>query len=554
MSIRRDVTLSGSPHRDGLRPRSPAEALEPGRAPPRPKGVKQQRPQNKTVSSFVRVLSGLLTLSLAIVVTSGAVAFLVERWVKSPGPLEKTRVVAIPKGGCMQTAERLEKEGVIRSQWIFNLASKLGNHCGDDSPNPIRSGDFEFTEGASVRDVLDTLVVGKSVQTKVTIVEGLTSLQVVEKVKADPNLSGDVSEVPAEGALYPDTYLFSKGRTRQELIDQMLAKQREILASEWERRAEGLPFSTPEQALVLASIVEKETGKADERERVAAVFVNRLKKNMRLESDPTILYGIYGGAVQWGKPILKSEIDAKNAHNTYEIKGLPPTPICNPGRASIAAVLNPAATDEIYFVADGTGGHIFSTNLKDHNAAVAKWRKAEKEIRANEKEAKAKEPGEPKAGAEPAPPAVATGAPPAKAKAESKTDPAAPKPGQRAVVRTVPPAAGDEIPSPPAEQPAKAKSAAPASGAPSGTASGAGPVKTLPATGAAGGSPVKTVNPAPAAGGASGASPVKTVPATEAKKSSAAKPAAGGASGAPAKEAADAGAAPPPVAKPKAAN
>jgi UPF0755 protein len=219
---------------------------------------------------------------------------------------------------------------------------------------------------------------------KLTIPEGLTSHQIVERLKADASLSGDLAEVPAEGALLPETYRFSKGMARAEIIERMRTDQQRLLAVLWEKRQADLPLKTMEEALVLASIVEKETGRADERDKVAAVFVNRLRKGMPLQSDPTILYGLYKGAVQWGKPILKSEIDSKTEHNTYQIKGLPPTPICNPGRPALEATLNPARTQDLYFVADGSGGHIFTQTLKDHNAAVANWRKVEKEIRARQ--------------------------------------------------------------------------------------------------------------------------------------------------------------------------
>jgi UPF0755 protein len=171
---------------------------------------------------------------------------------------------------------------------------------------------------------------------------------------------------------------------REEIVERMRVDQQRTLAALWEKRQPGLPFETMEQAVILASIVEKETARADERERVAAVFLNRLRKGMPLQSDPTILYGLYGGAVQWGKPILKTEIEAKNPHNTYQVRGLPPTPICNPGRPALEAVLNPAQTNDLYFVADGNGGHIFSETLKDHNAAVQTWRKLEKDIRARQ--------------------------------------------------------------------------------------------------------------------------------------------------------------------------
>ena len=391
MSIRRDVPPTLSSQRDGLRPKSPAEALEPGRAPARPRSAKPRREPSRKVGGFVRILSGVMTLALVLLGSVAGASLILRHQVESPGPLDVTRAVAIPKGlNRNSIAERLQAEGVISSPWTFVVASYVNEQVGTKKGSSLKYGDYEFKKGASMREVLDAISEGRSVLAKLTIPEGLTSQQIVERIKADPNLSGEIAQVPAEGALLPDTYRFSKGMTRQELVEQMQAKQKEILAGLWEKRQEGLPVTTPEQALTLASIIEKETGRADERERVASVFVNRLKKNMRLESDPTILYGLLGGAVQWGKPILKSEIESKTAHNTYQIKGLPPTPICNPGRAAIEATLNPAKTGDLYFVADGNGGHVFSDTLKEHNAAVANWRKAEKDI-------KAKDDAEPKA-------------------------------------------------------------------------------------------------------------------------------------------------------------
>lgn len=180
----------------------------------------------------------------------------------------------------------------------------------------------------------------------------------------------------------PDTYRVPRSMDRNKVIEMMQSMMSKFLADAWEKRREGLPVRTPQEAVVLASIVEKETGRRDERAQVAGVFSNRLTKGMRLQSDPTILYGVDGGKVRWGRPIYRSEINRKTAHNTYQIDGLPPTPICNPGRAAIEAVLNPASTTDLYFVADGKGGHIFSETLKEHNAAVANWRRIERELAA----------------------------------------------------------------------------------------------------------------------------------------------------------------------------
>ena len=366
-----------------LRPRSPAEALEPSRAPLRPRG--RSRRESRALGAAVRLVSGVLTLSLLTMAALGGIALLLMHHYETPGPLEITRTVSIPKGeGRIEIAERLEREGVIANRWSFVANHLLQGWLGARKSLELKAGEYEIKKNASMRQVMEIIADGRSVLTKLTVPEGLTSLQILERIKADANLSGEVGEVPEEGSLLPETYRFSRGMSRQEIVDRMRAEQQRTLAALWEKRQPGLPFETMEQAVILASIVEKETARADERDRVAAVFVNRLRKGMPLQSDPTILYGLYGGAVQWGKPILKTEIEAKNPHNTYQVRGLPPTPICNPGRPAIEAVLNPAETGDLYFVADGNGGHIFSETLKEHNAAVQTWRKLEKDIRARQ--------------------------------------------------------------------------------------------------------------------------------------------------------------------------
>jgi UPF0755 protein len=223
----------------------------------------------------------------------------------------------------------------------------------------------------------------------VTLAEGLTSEQIVQKLLAHPELHGDINDVPPEGSLLPDTYKFGSHDKRQDIIERMQAAQAKFLAKVWESRDPDLPISTPEEAVILASIVEKETSRADERPRIARVFENRLKKKMRLQSDPTIIYGLVGGKGALDHPITQEELDRDTGYNTYKINGLPPTPIGNPGRASIEAVLKPAKTSDLYFVADGTGGHAFAASLEEHNKNVAKWRAIEREIRKKEQEAAA---------------------------------------------------------------------------------------------------------------------------------------------------------------------
>ncbi|MCC7251265.1 MAG: endolytic transglycosylase MltG [Hyphomicrobium sp.] len=378
--------------REGVRPRSPAEALEPGRAPPRPHGVRQRR-ESRVMSGFARVVSGILTVLLIVMLSAGGLTLLIGHLYNKTGPLTVSQTVVIPKGtSSNKIADELEEEGVVSSRWAFMVNYLVQSRMHPEQIS-LKHGEYLFKPGVSIREVIEILSEGKSVQYKVTIPEGLTSQQIVERLKGEENLTGEVTQIPSEGSLMPETYSIEKGMTRQELLERMQLKQKQVLARTWERRRKDLPFSTPEEAVVMASIIEKETGRSDERERIAGVFVNRLAKGMPLQSDPTILYGIYGGGVQWGKPIMQSEKDTKNAHNTYQIKGLPPTPICNPGRPALEAALNPSDHGDLFFVADGTGGHIFSATLKDHNTAVANWRKLEKEMRARQAAAAADKDG-----------------------------------------------------------------------------------------------------------------------------------------------------------------
>jgi len=248
----------------------------------------------------------------------------------------------------------------------------------------LKAGEYEFGKNASMRQVLDTLVEGKSIEHKVTLAEGLTSYQIVQKLMAQSELHGEITEIPPEGSLLPDTYRFGRNDTRQDIIERMQAAHKKFLAKVWETRDPEIVVTTPEEAVILASIVEKETGRADERPLIASVFENRLRKNMRLQSDPTIIYGLVGGKGALDHPIQQEELDRETGYNTYKINGLPPTAIDNPGRASIEAVLRPAKTKDLYFVADGTGGHVFAASLEEHNKNVFKWRKVEREMRAKE--------------------------------------------------------------------------------------------------------------------------------------------------------------------------
>jgi UPF0755 protein len=238
----------------------------------------------------------------------------------------------------------------------------------------LKAGEYQFKAHASLRDVVATMVEGRVVAHQVGIPEGLTSQQIVTRLNDDDVLTGSIKEPPREGSLLPDTYNFTRGVTREQMIQRMQQAQQRLVREIWDHRSPDLPLKTPDQLVTLASIVEKETAKPEERTRVAAVFLNRLKQKMRLQSDPTIIYGLAGGKGTLGRPIMKSDIEQPSPYNTYQIDGLPPGPIANPGRASLEAAANPARTRELYFVADGTGGHAFAETYEQHQKNVARLR------------------------------------------------------------------------------------------------------------------------------------------------------------------------------------
>ena len=265
------------------------------------------------------------------------------------------------------------REGVIDQPTLFIAGSLILK-----AQNDLRSGEYKFTRNASLRDVVETIIEGKVVQHAFTIAEGLTSDQIVQKLMDNEALTGNIRDVPREGTLLPETYRFTFGTSREQMIQRMRQAQQKAVQEIWDRRSADLPIKTPEQLVTLASIVEKETGKPEERTRVAAVFVNRLRQRMKLQSDPTIIYGLVGGKGSLGRSIMRSEIDQPTPYNTYVIDGLPPGPIANPGRASLEAAANPARTKELYFVADGTGGHAFADNYEQHQKNVARLRVIER--------------------------------------------------------------------------------------------------------------------------------------------------------------------------------
>jgi UPF0755 protein len=291
------------------------------------------------------------------------------------GPLGREVVFTVDRGaGVMDIARTLESEGVIRNAWVFRAAAELYAKQG-----ALKAGEYIAEPGESLRDVLEMIEAGKMRLFPITVAEGLTSDMIADIVRESDVLAGEMPKEPIpEGSLLPETYMVMRGMDRGDLLKQMRADQQEVIDDLWPKRAQNLPFSTPAEAITLASIVEKETGIAEERPRVASVFVNRLRRGIPLQSDPTIIYGVSKGR-PLGRGIRKSELERPTPYNTYFIPALPPTPIANPGRAAIEAVLNPPHSNDIFFVADGTGGHVFAETVEEHNRNVARWREVEKQ-------------------------------------------------------------------------------------------------------------------------------------------------------------------------------
>ena len=364
----------GAPLLDQKRiaPRSPRAALE-------PEHVRVPTRRSKRARNPLVIIGNAIFTLLILVGIAGGVAFAVGKTrFEAPGPLEREKMVNIPpRLGILDIADLLRREGVIDE----HPAVFLGGVIAFKARTELKSGEYLFAKNASVRDVVETMVEGKVVQHGITLAEGLTSEQIVRRLLDSDILTGIIKDVPREGSLLPESYRFPRGTPREQVIQRMQRDQRRAIQEAWERRAPDLPLRTPEQLIILASIVEKETGRPEERTRVAAVFVNRLKQRKRLESDPTIIYGLVGGKGSLGHPITRSEKEAPTPYNTYMIDGLPPGPIANPGRASIEAAANPARTKEIYFVADGTGGHVFAETYEQHLRNVARLRGIEQSER-----------------------------------------------------------------------------------------------------------------------------------------------------------------------------
>ncbi|MCB5197833.1 endolytic transglycosylase MltG [Loktanella sp. TSTF-M6] len=381
------------------------------------------------------IASNALTfMVVALFVSAGVVAWGTQQY-SNPGPLAQGICLQVPGGSNMRrVSEDLEAQGAVSSAAIFRMGADY-----TEKASELKAGSFLIAEGASMAEIVDTVTRGGAstcgteivyrvgvrvnevqvreldpvtgryeevaaftpgegevpseytavldaadTRLRLAVAEGTTAWQVVQALNAIDVLEGPVDDIPAEGSLAPDSYEFTAGMTRGSIIGRMTERQENILAEAWAARVDGLPLETPEEALILASLIEKETAVADERRQVASVFVNRLERGMRLQTDPAVIYGVTEGRSVLERGLRRSELDTPTPWNTYTIPALPPTPIANPGRASIEAALDPDTTDYVFFVADGTGGHAFATNLDDHNRNVAAWRAIEAERAAND--------------------------------------------------------------------------------------------------------------------------------------------------------------------------
>ena len=354
--------------------KSPNEALQPEAAPPPPA---PPPPLKRKRRSGLSGISSFLTFLLVLIVVAGYALVAGERKLKAPGPLAADKIVVIPlRTDVPEIIGKLETEGVIDDYWLMQAALTA------EGVRPkLKAGEYLFKQNASLREVIDILVAGRSVLHEFTIPEGWTSEMAVAKLREQDLLESEIKDIPKEGSLLPNTYKFARGESRDKQLQRMADAQKKALAEIWAKRAPDLPLKSPFELVTLASIVEKETGKADERPRVAGVFINRLVKGMKLQSDPTIVYGLVGGKGSLGHPITRDELQKQSPYNTYQIPGLPPGPIANPGRAAMEAVANPSRTQEIFFVADGTGGHVFAETLDQHNRNVQRWRQIEKDAK-----------------------------------------------------------------------------------------------------------------------------------------------------------------------------
>jgi UPF0755 protein len=352
-------------------PRSPRAALEPEYVP------EPKRPSRRARHPLVIAGNAVFTIILVLAIAIGLAYQFGKHKFETAGPLERDKIVNIPRGlGLREIADLLARENVIDQPMVF-----IGGVLVMKAREDLKYGEYKFGKQITLRDTIEVIREGKVIQHAFTIPEGLTSEQIVTRLAEVDFLAGNIREIPKEGTLLPETYNFPRGTTREQVIQRMQQMHQRALQEIWERRTPEVPVKSAEALVTLASIIEKETGRADERSRVAAVFVNRIRQKMKLQSDPTIIYGLVGGKGTLGRPIMRSEIEQPTPYNTYVIEGLPPGPIANPGRASLEAAANPSRTKELFFVADGSGGHAFAENLQQHQQNVAKLRQFEQQVR-----------------------------------------------------------------------------------------------------------------------------------------------------------------------------
>jgi len=327
-------------------------------------------PSRRARHPVIIVGNAIFTILLLLAVLVGGGVLYGAQQFGAAGPLETERTVNIPqRTGLRDMADLLSREGVIDNPTFFVMGAVILG-----ATDKLKAGEYVFEKNASMGDVLETIISGKSIQHSVTIAEGLTTQQIIQRLNESDVLSGPIQRVPPEGSLLPETYRVTRGTSREQLLQRMTAAHKKMVEEIWARRSPDLPIKDVNEFITLASIVEKETAVASERMRVAGVFVNRLNKKMRLQSDPTIIYGLVGGKGSLGRSLTRADVDQPTPYNTYTIPALPPGPIANPGRASLEAVANPAKTSDLYFVADGTGGHAFAETYEQHLKNVARWR------------------------------------------------------------------------------------------------------------------------------------------------------------------------------------
>lgn len=345
----------------------------PDEATPRQAPVTRRR--RRRDGALVGYMSGVFTFLTLVAIALGGVVYWGKSEFETAGPLAAPTTVMIARNaGITEIADSLERAGVISDANVFKAA--VGAYGVKDR---LRYGEYAFPANISMREAMEIIVSGKSIEHTVTIPEGLTSLQIVDRLRDQQLLTGEIKEVPAEGALLPETYKFTRGTPREQIIARMKQHREAVVAEVWKSRDPASKLKSAEELVTLASLVEKETGIASERPQVAAVFANRLSRGMRLQSDPTIVYGLVGGRGTLGRSLTRSDIQSRTPYNTYVVSGLPAGPIANPGREALEATARPAQTKDLYFVADGSGGHAFAPSLVEHNKNVVKWRQIEKQ-------------------------------------------------------------------------------------------------------------------------------------------------------------------------------